>query len=149
MDLNNLNTTMSSSEKFAVENEVNNFNKANALNGRKTSQQLGKDDFLKLLITQLSNQDPTSPMEDTQFISQMAQFSSLEQMTNLNESFTKMSAMINSSQAATTLGRTVEIDIGDTIAKGTVEATTMGEAPQVLVNGTYYDMAKIKAVYVN
>ncbi len=149
MDLNNLNTTMSSSEKFAVENEVNNFNKANALNGRKTSQQLGKDDFLKLLITQLSNQDPTSPMEDTQFISQMAQFSSLEQMTNLNESFTKMSAMINSSQAATTLGRTVEIDIGDTVTKGTVEATTMGESPQVLVNGTYYDMAKIKAVYGN
>lgn len=147
MELTNLNTTMTSSEKFAVENEVNNFNKTNTLNGRKTSQQLGKDDFLKLLITQLTNQDPTSPMEDTQFISQMAQFSSLEQMTNMNESFNKMASMINSSQAASTLGRTVEIDIGDTTTQGVVEATSFGANPQVMVNGMYYDMAKIKAIY--
>lgn len=147
MELTNLNTTMTSSEKFVVENEVNNFNKTNTLNGRKTSQQLGKDDFLKLLITQLTNQDPTSPMEDTQFISQMAQFSSLEQMTNMNESFNKMANMINSSQAASTLGRTVEIDIGDTTTQGVVEATSFGANPQVMVNGMYYDMAKIKAIY--
>lgn len=147
MELTNLNTTMTSSEKFVVENEVNNFNKTNTLNGRKTSQQLGKDDFLKLLITQLTNQDPTSPMEDTQFISQTAQFSSLEQMTNMNESFNKMASMINSSQAASTLGRTVEIDIGDTTTQGVVEATSFGANPQVMVNGMYYDMAKIKAIY--
>ena len=116
MELNTLSTTMTSSEKFAVDNAVNNFNKTNTVNGRQASQQLGKDDFLKLLITQLTNQDPTSPMEDTQFISQMAQFSSLEQMTNMNESFNKMASMINSSQAASVLGRTVEVDVleGDT-----------------------------------
>ncbi|WP_407832072.1 flagellar hook assembly protein FlgD [Treponema porcinum] len=138
---------MTSSEKFAVDNAVNNFNKANTVNGRTASQQLGKDDFLKLLITQLSNQDPTNPMEDTQFIAQMAQFSSLEQMTNMNESFNKMAAMINSSQAAATIGRTVDIDVGDTTARGVVEATTMGSQPQVMVNGMYYDLDKIKAVY--
>ncbi|WP_407831894.1 flagellar hook assembly protein FlgD [Treponema porcinum] len=138
---------MTSSEKFAVDNAVNNFNKANTVNGRTASQQLGKDDFLKLLITQLSNQDPTNPMEDTQFIAQMAQFSSLEQMTNMNESFNKMAAMINSSQAAATIGRTVDIDVGDTTARGVVEATTMGAHPQVMVNGMYYDLDKIKAVY--
>ncbi|MDD7126256.1 MAG: flagellar hook assembly protein FlgD [Treponema porcinum] len=147
MESNTLNTTMTSSEKFAVDNAVNNFNKANTVNGRTASQQLGKDDFLKLLITQLSNQDPTNPMEDTQFIAQMAQFSSLEQMTNMNESFNKMAAMINSSQAAATIGRTVDIDIGDTTARGVVEATTMGSQPQVMVNGMYYDLDKIKAVY--
>lgn len=138
---------MTSSEKFAVDNAVNNFNKANTVNGRTASQQLGKDDFLKLLITQLSNQDPTNPMEDTQFISQMAQFSSLEQMTNMNESFNKIAAMINSSQAASTLGKTVEVEVGDTTTTGVVEATTMGEKPQVLVNGMYYDLEKIKSVY--
>ena len=47
---------------------------------------LDKDAFMKLLTTQLSNQDPLNPMEDREFIAQMAQFSSLEQMQNLNES---------------------------------------------------------------
>jgi flagellar basal-body rod modification protein FlgD len=144
-----LNTTMSASEKFAVENEVNNFNKMNAVNGRKVNNQLGKDDFLKLLITQLSNQDPTNPMENTEFIAQMAQFSSLEQMTNMNESFGRMASMINSSQAATTIGKTVEIDAGDTTTRGVVEATTMGQNPQVFVNGMYYDLNKINAIYGN
>ncbi|RQD68211.1 MAG: flagellar hook capping protein [Tindallia sp. MSAO_Bac2] len=47
---------------------------------------LDKDAFMKLLTTQLSNQDPLNPMEDREFIAQMAQFSSLEQMQNMNES---------------------------------------------------------------
>jgi len=49
------------------------------------NSELGKDAFLKLLITQLQNQDPTNPMDDRDFIAQMAQFSSLEQMQNMTK----------------------------------------------------------------
>ena len=62
---------------------------------------LGKDDFLKLLVTQLKHQDPTNPIDDKEFIAQMAQFSSLEQMNNLNVTF-------QANQAMSLLGRLVE-----------------------------------------
>lgn len=54
-----------------------------------TVNQLGRDAFLKLLTTQLAHQDPFDPVQDTEFIAQLAQFSSLEQMSNLNETFGK------------------------------------------------------------
>ncbi|MCQ2598390.1 MAG: flagellar hook assembly protein FlgD [Treponema sp.] len=142
-----INTTMNAGEKFAVENAVNTFNKQNQPDGRVKTSELGKDDFLKLLITQLQNQDPTSPMEDTQFISQMAQFSSLEQMTNMSTSFSKLAALMNSQEAFSTLGKTVELNVGDANVSGVVEGATRGEHPQILVNGMYYDMEKIAAIY--
>ncbi|MBX0356442.1 flagellar hook assembly protein FlgD [Halobacillus sp. Nhm2S1] len=51
------------------------------------SSTLDKDDFLKILMTQIQNQNPLDPMKDKEFISQMTQFSSLEQMTNMSQSF--------------------------------------------------------------
>ncbi|MFJ7830089.1 flagellar hook assembly protein FlgD [Peribacillus sp. NPDC097264] len=62
---------------------------------RKTGDNLGKDDFLKLLLTQLQNQDPSSPMDNSEFIAQMATFSSLEQMMNIG---TKMDELLASNQ---------------------------------------------------
>lgn len=50
---------------------------------------LGKDEFLKILMVQLQNQDPLNPMEDKEFIAQMAQFTSLEQMTKMASGFDK------------------------------------------------------------
>ena len=66
---------------------------------RKTGEGvMGKDDFMKLLIAQLQNQDPTNPMKDNEFIAQMAQFSSLEQTMNLTKSFDKFAEAQNQSQ---------------------------------------------------
>jgi flagellar basal-body rod modification protein FlgD len=142
-----LNTVMSASDKAQLDRQVDLYNKSLASNGRVPTQELGKDDFLKLLLAQLQNQDPTSPMENTEFVAQMAQFSSLEQMTNMSQGFTKMANLMTSSQAINTIGRTVEINLGDTTTKGVVQAVTSGEVPQVMVNGMYYDMNKINAVY--
>ena len=55
----------------------------NAQSREKPSPDLGKDDFLKLMVGQLKNQDPLNPMEDKDFMGQMAQMSSLEQLTNM------------------------------------------------------------------
>src|SRR5690554_1752819 len=67
---------------------------------------LGKDDFLKLLVTKLQYQDPLKPMEDKEFIAQMAQFSALEQMQNLNNSFASVKAF-------NLIGKAVEATIID------------------------------------
>ncbi|QGG50406.1 flagellar hook assembly protein FlgD [Lysinibacillus pakistanensis] len=56
------------------------------------NSELGKDAFLQLLITQLQHQDPTNPMDDREFISQMAQFSSLEQMQNMTKAMESLLA---------------------------------------------------------
>ncbi|WP_288507152.1 flagellar hook assembly protein FlgD [uncultured Treponema sp.] len=147
MDGIQLNTRLSDQEMAKLNMQVDSFNKSITIEGRKVQRDLGKDDFLKLLITQLSNQDPTSPMENTEFIAQMAQFSSLEQMTNMNQEFAKMNSMLVSSQAVGTIGKTVDITLGDTKTTGVVEAVTYGANPQVRVNNMYYEMKQISAVY--
>lgn len=143
------NPTMSAADRLQTEMAVDRMNKQLAVNGRKASQELGKDDFLKLLLTQLSHQDPTSPMDNNEFIAQMAQFSSLEQINNMSTSFSKMAALLNSSDAVNTIGKEVEINAGDTTVRGVVQSATRGANPQVQVNGMLYDMEKINAVYGN
>jgi flagellar basal-body rod modification protein FlgD len=144
-----INTMMSAAEKTQTTLAVDTFNKSLAVNGRTASQELGKDDFLKLLITQLQNQDPTSPMENTEFIAQMAQFSSLEQMTNMSTEFTKLANMLNSGEAVSLLGKSVEVASGESSISGVVEAVTRGTNPQIKVNGMLYSMDQINAVYGN
>ena len=142
-----LNSKLSAQEMAALNMMVDSFNKSLVVEGRKPSHELGKDDFLKLLITQLSHQAPTKPTDNTQMIAQMAQFSSLEQMTNMNQEFAKMNQMLVSSQGVNTIGKTVDIAIGDTSTTGVVEAVTYGQNPQVRVGNMYYDMKQITAVY--
>ena len=134
-------------ERLRVEEQVNAANKANQIDGRKVKQQMDKDDFLTLLVTQLKNQDPSAPMEDKQFIAQMAQFSQLEQMNNLTGEFQKLSAMMTSGQAVNVLGKQVEIGTKDNqVVTGTVMQVTNGLYPQVLVNGKYYDYKDVTSV---
>jgi flagellar basal-body rod modification protein FlgD len=114
---------------------------------RKPQQNLGKDDFIKLLITQLSYQDPTAPMQDKEFIAQMAQFSSLEQMTNMSADFAKLTAMLSGSEANGALGKNVELLDGERVVQGVIKAVTRGESPTVLVNGSYYNWDQVNKVF--
>ncbi|MDR2194283.1 MAG: flagellar hook assembly protein FlgD [Treponema sp.] len=117
-------------------------------NGRMPQQQLGKDDFLKLLVTQLSYQDPTAPMQDKEFIAQLAQFSTLDQMTSMANDFSKLSSMLSVNEASGALGRNVDIIDNDTLVQGTIKAITRGEAtPLVMVNGQYYKWEQVTKIY--
>ena len=82
-----------------------------------TNTVMGKDDFMKLLLAQMKYQDPLSPMEGTEYASQLAQFSSLEQLTNLNENMTSsintnylLTQSIGNTMSATLIGKEVKIN---------------------------------------
>lgn len=102
-----------------------------------TAAGLGKNDFMKLLMAQLQNQDPMKPMEDKEFITQLAQFSSLEaieQMTAQMEELTGSQLLV---QAATMIGKTVsaKLESGEVIT-GTISQVRMLDGkPVAVVNG--------------
>jgi len=88
-------------------------------------------------------------MEDKQFIAQMAQFSTLEQMTSMAGDFSKLTSMLMGNEASSALGKTVEIAEGERMVQGLVQAVTRGETPQVLVNGSFYDWDKVLKVFAD
>jgi len=114
---------------------------------RMPQQTMGRDEFLKLLLTQLANQDPTAPIEDKEFIAQMAQFSSLEQMTNMAADFARLARMMQSTEASSALGRPVEIFDNDKIVNGYIQAVSREDNPRVLVDGFYYNWDQVTRVY--
>ena len=146
-----LQSVMSSQERAAAAAWVEAENKKLAMefNQRNTlpNQNLGKDDFLKILLTQLAHQDPTAPMQDKEFIAQMAQFSSLEQMTNLASDFARMARMLQATEASSALGKAVELDTGFENVQGLVQAVTRDETPQILVNGRFFNWEQVTAIY--
>ncbi|MCL2276893.1 MAG: flagellar hook assembly protein FlgD [Treponema sp.] len=116
---------------------------------RQPQKEMGRDEFLKLLITQLSYQDPTAPMDDKQFIAQLAQFSTLEQMTGMASDFARLTNMLMGNEASGALGKNVELLEGERVVQGMVQAVTRGEAPQILVNGNFYSWENVVKVFAN
>jgi flagellar basal-body rod modification protein FlgD len=99
--------------------------------------QLGKDAFLKLLTTQLQHQDPLNPMEDSEFMGQMAQFSTLEQITNMAGANTAMADNLAFNKSVSLIGRTVTyMDEDKQTHTGTVDrVTTKDGKPALTVGG--------------
>jgi flagellar basal-body rod modification protein FlgD len=98
---------------------------------------LGKDDFLKLFVAQLQHQDPMNPMSDSDFMGQMASFSTLEQVSNLALANEKIANNLTSTSAIGLIGRTVTyVDADDQIHTGTVEkVSTVDGKPSLTVAG--------------
>ncbi len=105
-----------------------NTNRTSLINESQAGNTLGKDDFLKLLVTQLQYQDPLNPMEDREFIAQTAQFSSLEQMQNMNDNLAMMMKLQSVSQMSSLLGKDVSyLKVASETQEATIETGTVTE----------------------
>jgi flagellar basal-body rod modification protein FlgD len=110
------------------------------------NQTLTQNNFLQLLVAQMENQDPLQPQSDTEMASQMAQFTSLSQTSAMSSSLSQM-------QANSLIGSTVTVQVPNSksTTSGTVTGVLLGSAssdgtPQILVNGTAYDLSQVLGV---
>ncbi len=113
---------------------------------RKTT--LGSEDFMKLLAVQFQSQDPMKPMEDTAFIAQMAQFSSLEQSNSLVKEMGQLRSDQQNIAAAGFLGRIVTVEDADGLPVmgevSAVESTAAG--PALVIDGIKYQLSSVRRV---
>ena len=150
-----INVHQNNMEQFKTKFEVDELNKKLKADGKEPVKDLGKDEFLKLLITELQHQDPTNPMEDREFIAQMAQFSSLEQMLNFNKNMETLLERVSFQSSSNLLGLNVEIDDkgnfdsegNPLIINGMVESVSKNnDEIYVKVNGENYPVNNIISV---
>ncbi len=101
-----------------IDNTINGVTTQQTQTAKATTKSMGKDDFLRMLVAQLKNQDPLKPMDGTEFAAQLAQFSSLEQLTNMNSQLQNLGlyqATMNNAQAVNLLGKEVTVNTGNTV----------------------------------
>ena len=112
------------------------------------SQTLNQGDFLKLLVAQMSAQDPLSPMSNTDFAAQMAQFSALQTSQATQTAVAQLHTDQQLAQANGLLGRTVTLQVNpQTTANGVVQGVSINSGiPQIVVNGTAYDLDQVVAI---
>ncbi len=107
---------------------------------RTPKKELDKNDFLQLMIAQLKNQDPMEPQSNTEFVAQMAQFTSVESLAELTNT-------MNFSQATMMIGKQVTINDNDQVITGVVEkAALVDSKSKIYVNGQTYDLSQVTEV---
>lgn len=116
---------------------------------RKANGQLDKNAFLYILTTELSNQDPMNTKDNTEYIAQLAQFSSLEQMQNLNASISKLLTTDKIMNGAALIGKNVQFKVGDNdpvVEKIKSVKSADGDIVLVSVNGKSYTFDQISQI---
>lgn len=109
---------------------------------------LDQEDFLKLLLTQFTSQDPMEPMKDTAFIAQMAQFTALEQSKTMTADIAALREQQQILQANAMLGRNVVVQVdGELVAQGTVTAVQMeAGTPKIVINGQAHELSQVLSI---
>jgi len=113
MDMGMISGTGSASAAVKIAGTSSSATAASSTTKAKDPNALGKDQFLQLLIAQMENQDPTEPMDNTAMVAQLAQFSALEQMQNLNTSFTTYQQETALMQSMLLTGKNVSLTMVD------------------------------------
>ncbi len=110
------------------------------------NSKLGRDAFLKLLLTQMQMQDPLEPMKSEDFIAQLAQFSNVEQLETANTQLTMLQRAQAAGQALALVGRNIATTDGE--VTGVVEAVVFRDGrPALLVNGSEVDPGDVERVW--
>lgn len=111
-------------------NQLINNGTSNSASSSTSNATLGEGEFLKLLTTQLQNQNPLNPMDDTQSVAELAQFSSLQSMDSLSSAFSAFQSNFSVMQSASLIGKTVSAQTTDasgntTTVQGTVASISV------------------------
>lgn len=110
----------------------------------------GKDDFMKLLVTQMRNQNPLEPVKDAEFLAQLSQFSTLEGVQQLNKSFAEMLTLQQLTQGANLVGKTItyEKTPGGTLpTKGVVDSVKVENGGlQLQVEGQAVALSQLRGI---
>ncbi|HVI54111.1 MAG TPA: flagellar hook capping FlgD N-terminal domain-containing protein [Luteibacter sp.] len=117
----------------------NNSSSSSSSTGQLQQQTLNQSDFLKLMVTQMTNQDPTKPMDSTQMVAQMAQFSQVAATQELQSSFDSLATNLTGDQfvrAASLVGQQVLVPS----TAGKLENSSMTGAVNVGTSGTYVNV---------
>ena len=110
--------------------------------------ELGKDDFMKLMLAQLQHQDPLKPMDDQAFIAQTAQFNALDQMTKLNKTLEAVLDAQQLTEASGMIGKFISaIEADGKVLKGAVTAASVdGGVAMIHIGNLKIELDKVNAV---
>ena len=113
-----------------------------------TTQVMSQQDFLKLLVAQMTAQDPLNPMTNQDLLAQTVQFSTLQSNTDLQNTLTQMQTGQNLAQADSLLGRQVALQVDSTTTtQGTVSGIDVSSGtPMIVVNGVSYNLGQVLSI---